>query len=67
MQKLITILRLTLAVLLGSAGASFSADFQKAVAAYKSGDFATALREWKPFAEQSGSNVPKRTRRSTGL
>ena len=43
---------LTLAVLLGSAGVSWSADFQKGVAAYESGDFATALREWTPLAEQ---------------
>ena len=28
------------------------ADFNKGVAAYKSGDFATALREFKPLAEQ---------------
>jgi uncharacterized protein YjbI with pentapeptide repeats len=29
-----------------------SADFQKGLAAAKSGDFATALREWEPLAEQ---------------
>jgi S1-C subfamily serine protease len=40
-------------VLLGSAGISWSADFQKGVAAYNSGDYATALREWKPLAEQA--------------
>jgi len=28
------------------------ADFQKGLDAYESGDFATALREWKPFSEQ---------------
>jgi len=27
-------------------------DFQKGMTAYQSGDFATALREWKPLAEQ---------------
>ena len=31
---------------------SWSADFQKGLAAAKSGDFATALREWTPLAEQ---------------
>ena len=31
---------------------AFSADFQKGVTAYKSGDYATALREWTPVAEQ---------------
>ena len=29
-----------------------SADFQKGLTAYNSGDYATALREWKPLAEQ---------------
>ena len=30
----------------------WSADFQKGWDAYYSGDYATALREWKPLAEQ---------------
>jgi hypothetical protein len=45
MKNLLTTLCLTLAVLLGSAGVSGSADFQKGADAYKKGDFATALRE----------------------
>ena len=45
MRKLSATLCLTLAVLLGSAGMSASADFQKGSAVYKSGDYATALRE----------------------
>ena len=52
MKRLLPILCLTLAVLLGSAGVSESADFQKGFDAYKRGDYATALREWTPFAEQ---------------
>src|SRR5438128_12438844 len=28
------------------------ADFQKGLAAYKAGDFATALKQWRPLAEQ---------------
>ena len=52
MKKLTAILCLTIAVLLGSIGVSESADFQKGLDAAKSGDFATALREWKPLAEQ---------------
>ena len=44
MKKLTTTLCLTIAVLLGSAGMSWSADFQKGAAAYRSGDFATSLR-----------------------
>ena len=43
---------LTLTILLGSAGMSASADFQKGLTAYESGDYATALREWYPLAEQ---------------
>jgi len=52
MKKLTATICLTLAVLLGSAGISWSADFQKGQTAYQNGDFATALREWKPLAEQ---------------
>ena len=35
---------------------SWGADFQKGLTAYESGDYATALREWEPLAEQG--NVP---------
>ena len=34
---------------------SWSADFQKGLAAARSGDFTTALREWTPLAEQGNS------------
>ena len=46
---------LTLAVLLGGVGTSWGADFNKGLAAARSGDFATALREWTPLAEQGHS------------
>ena len=49
MRNLLPVL-LTLAVLLGSAGVSESADLQKGWDAYKNKDYATALREWKPLA-----------------
>ena len=70
MRNLTATICLTIAVLLGSAGVSWSADFQKGLTAYKSGDFATALREWTPLAEQGnaaaqynlGCDVRKRTR-----
>ena len=52
MKKILTTLCLTIAVLLGSVEMSASADYQKGVTAYQSGDFATALREWTPLAEQ---------------
>ena len=57
MRKLTATLCLTLAVLLGSTGINESADFQKGVTAYESGDYATALREWKPLAEQGNTSA----------
>ena len=59
MRRLTAILCLTIAVLLGSAGESWSADFQKATDAYNRGDYATALREWTPFAEQGDASSYK--------
>jgi hypothetical protein len=61
MRNLTATICLTLAVLLGSAGMSWSADSQKGLTAYDSGDYATALREWKPLAKQgyaSAQNHP---------
>ena len=52
MRNLTATLCLTLAVLLGSAGVSVSQDFQVGLDAARKGDFATALREWTPLAEQ---------------
>ena len=56
MRNLTAILCLTIAVLLGSAGMSASADFQKGLTAAQTGDFATALREFQPLAEQGGGD-----------
>ena len=63
MKNLTAILCLTLAVFLGSAGPSWSADFQKGLKAAKSGDFATALREWEPLAQMG----QKRAQHNLGL
>jgi hypothetical protein len=49
MKKLIATLCLMIAVLLGSVGAGANFNFWEA---YKNGDYATALREWKPLAKQ---------------
>ena len=55
MKNLATTLYLTLVLLLGSIGTSWGNDFLKGLNAYHSGDFATALREWTPLAEQGHS------------
>ena len=52
MKNLTRTICLTLVVLLGSLVTGCGADFDKGLAAYKSGDYATALREWRPLAEQ---------------
>ena len=48
-KKIIT--GLTLSILLGS-GVAVAADYDKGLLAYNSGDFKTALAEWKPLAKQ---------------
>ncbi len=57
MTRLTEILCLTIAMLLGSAGVSWGADFQKVLDAAQRADFATALRMLKPLAEQGGANA----------
>ena len=57
MRHLTATLCLTLTLLLGSAGVSLSADLQTGLAAYSSDDYATALREWKPLAEQGNADA----------
>jgi len=59
MQKTLAILCLTIIALLGSIGMSWSADFQKGLTAAQSGDFATALREWTPFAKQGDADAQR--------
>ena len=44
-------------VFLGSAGEGWSADFDKGLNAARVGDFATALSEWKPLAEQGDTTA----------
>ena len=52
MRNLTATICLAVALLLGSVGVSWSQDWQKGVAAFQSGDYATALREWTPLAKQ---------------
>jgi len=55
MNRLLILPVLLLTLLLGNP--AFSADFQKGLDAYDRGDFATALREWEPLAEQGDASV----------
>ena len=71
MKTLIIIPVLLFSLLLGAP--SYSADFDKGLTAFQNGDYATALKEWKPLAEegnpraqtnlgwiyQSGTGVPQ--------
>ena len=54
-MKQLLIIPLVLLSLISSP--SWSADFGKGFAAYNSGDFATALREWTPLAEQGNASA----------
>ncbi len=55
MKKLITLSILLSTLLLISV--AWSQDFQKGEDAYIRGDYATALREWKPLAEQGDADA----------
>ena len=50
MKKLVTTLCLIVSLALGSFGMGWSGGFQKGMEAYNKGDYATALKEWKPLA-----------------
>jgi len=52
MKTILITLCLTIAVLLGSVGGGVSADYQKGLTAVQSGNYATALREFRVLAEQ---------------
>ena len=52
MKKLTLMTYLILAIVLGGLVTGCGADFQKGLSAAQTGDFVTALREWKPLAEQ---------------
>ena len=56
MKRLLPVL-VGFVVLLLSSTEGWSADFQKGLAAAQRGDFVTALREWKPLAEQGDARA----------
>jgi len=55
MKNLLILPVLLLTLLVGTP--AFSADFQKGLTAAKSGDYATALREWTPLAKQGNASA----------
>ena len=55
MNRLLILPVLLLTLLVGNP--AFSADYQKGLDAYQRGDYATALREWKPLAEQGNASA----------
>jgi len=55
MKRILILPILILTLLLGNP--AFSADYQKGFTAYESGDYATALREWTPLAEQGDADA----------
>ena len=57
MKQTLAMISIIAALIFGSIGAVVAADFQAGVAAYKKGDYAAALREWTPLAEQGDANA----------
>ena len=54
-NRLLILPVLLLTLLVGTP--AFSADFQKGLTTHKSGDYATALREWTPLAKQGDATA----------
>ena len=57
MRHLFPAISLSILLSLGTLSAAWGADYQKGLTAYQSGDFATALREWTPLAEQGSAGI----------
>ena len=57
MKRLIITLCLAISLAIGSFGVGWSGDLQKGFDAYEEGDYATALKEWTPLAEQSEASA----------
>ena len=57
MRNLTAALCLAVALLMGGTGISWGADYQKGFKAHQRGDYATALREWTPLAEQGDASA----------
>ena len=57
MKNIAALFGLFLSVLL--AAPAYAQDFDKGIAAYSRGDFATALKEWRPLAEQGHAKAQR--------
>ena len=51
-MQIIRALTISISLLLGAAPFASVQDYNKGLDAYKAYDYATALQEWKPLAEQ---------------
>jgi len=47
----------SVAVVFTLSGQAYAQDFQRGLAAYEAGDYATAFQEWKPLAEQGDASA----------
>ena len=57
MRQILTSLVLSISLLFGTVGIGSGQDFQKGASAFERGDYATALREWRPLAEQGNASA----------
>lgn len=57
MKQTLAMISITAALIFGSIGAVVAADFDAGFAAYQKGDYALALREWTPLAEQGDAGA----------
>ena len=56
MRGLLTTLVILTAVIC-SAGAAWAKDYEEGLKAFRSNDFATSLKEWRPLAEQGNADA----------
>ena len=57
MKQTLAMISIIGALVFGSIGALLAAGFQAGVAAAQKGDYAAALREWTPLAEQGDAEA----------
>jgi TPR repeat protein len=57
MKQTLAMISIIGALIFGSIGALLAADFQAGFAAAQKGDYAAALREWTPLAEQGDAEA----------